>query len=182
MWQLLLIVHLLASLDGSPLQEEPSASSSNNGAAPMHSPSTFQHPSNFTKTGDWGDLADSYVCSDGSATGVRDALHEFYPTYDFFVLLTNPGSGYFYSTWTSDETHRRNSICGVDMFVWRRSGSTTSCSSSLMAQAQFLIDAAAGESNDPETIVNAIDEGDLYGFLSPFFTEFLFYRRRDHQQ
>ena len=171
MWHLLLfsLALLLPALEGSPLQEEPSASSASNSnlkaARMQHSPSDFQYVSNFTKTGAWGDLADSYLCSGGSAAAVRDALQEYYPSFDVFVLLTNPeGAMHYWATSQGEgaEFHQTWDLCGFDMVVWKHEATVSGCSSAVMASAQFLIDSAARDSNEPTTIVATIDEGNIY--------------------
>ena len=146
MWHLLLIslTLLLAALDGSPLLEEPSASSASSSkmeAVPMqHSSSNFQHVSNFTKTGDWKDLADSYLCSGGTAAAVIAALSEYFPSFDFFVLLTNPEGGmHYWATTYTGEFHQSWNLCGFDMMVWAYEGSRDSCSAeNQMTQKQSL--------------------------------------------
>merc|ERR1719228_2903927 len=81
-----------------------------------------------TKLGDWKGIADSFLCSSGTASGVRNALIEYYPDHSNFVLVTSNSkatSAVWHKDYRTGEYHQALDHCGKHMMVWF--GHTTVC-------------------------------------------------------
>ena len=105
----------------------------------------------------WKNLAESVLCSDGSAAKIRDALHTMLPSNHFFVLITKPGWGYS-SWWLADGEYLQDrSKCGHDMWVWKSSSPISSaCSTTEVRWANYIINEAVRLHSHPEDIRKAI--------------------------
>ena len=108
----------------------------------------------------WKNLAESVLCSDGSAAKITDAEHTMLPDNHFFVLVTKPGWGY--SNWEhSDGEHFEDrSKCGHDMWVWTSAPPISpACSTTEVRWANYIINEAVRLHSHPEDIRKAISTG-----------------------
>ena len=110
-------------------------------------------PENFTIKS-WGDLADDLLCAGVDAAGIRDALADVYPypTYHGFVIVQDNSGGR--ATVGSGDSHYATNLCGKNMFVWMKVGSSVgACSANAASAAQTLIDRAIYWSSTPNGVM-----------------------------
>merc|ERR1711892_1051880 len=108
-------------------------------------------------TDTWQNVADTYLCSSGHATNVRDALYQTFPGYSWYVLVQDTRSGWavsyrgeFYNT----------TKCQKNMFVWRAPSPVKECSEEAETDAQTLVDYATDNFDSSATIRDSIVDGE----------------------
>ena len=108
----------------------------------------------------WKHLAESVLCSDGSAAKIREAEHTMLPKNQWFVLVTKPGWGYSNWQYIDGEHLQDRSKCGHDMWVWTSSSPISSaCSTTEVRWANYIINEAVRLHSHPEDIRKAISAG-----------------------
>ena len=100
-------------------------------------------PENFTIES-WGDLADDLLCAGQTSAGIRDALVDVWPHYEWFVLVQDNSETWASYRNSNTELHQADNLCGKNLVVWMYSGSMQHCNANTAGvNAQHLIDAAS---------------------------------------
>ena len=113
----------------------------------------YEVPENFTIES-WGDLADDLLCAGVNASGIRDALVDVWPDYQWFVFVQDSYQGRDVLGW--GESHYATNLRGKFMFVWMYSGSVNNCTENAVSSAQTLIDKAIATSSTPNCVMDFI--------------------------